>query len=178
VSIEEGIEFIKNDCSIGDVLQTAMGGFVTKANLPFRPPKYYKNNIIIWPPVDIHPGAKIDYDVTIGRYTNIMGNVSIGEGSRIQGFCFIPDCVTIGKYVFIGPNVTFCNVKNPKVRIGDAMKHRDGQVVVEDFASIGAGVVICPNVRIGSKSLIGAGAVVTKDVKAGTVVCKNPARLL
>lgn len=151
-------------------------GFLCDGPFPFQTPLIYPGNITIWPPVDIHPSAKIGKDVVIGRYTNIMGDVSIGDGSRIQGHCYIPDCVAIGKKVFIGPGVIFTNVKYPSVRGSDAMKVRDGVIVIENGASIGAGAILCPNVTIREGTLIGAGAVVTKDTLAESIVVGVPAR--
>jgi len=150
-------------------------GFLSAPDLPFRPP-IHVGTVIVWPPADIHPAAKIGEHVNIGRYTNICGDIEIGEYTRIQGFCFIPDSVKIGKRVFIGPNVIFTNVKRPVVR-HNMMKIRNGVTVVEDDASIGANVVICPGIRIGSRSLIGAGAIVTKDVPPDTLVYGCPAQI-
>jgi len=175
VSLEEGLEFIQND--MGKSILEDHPGFLSDSELPFRPPKHYKNDIIIWEPADIHPGAKIGNDVVIGRYTNICGAISIGHHTRIQGFCFIPDAVEIGSYVFIGPNVVFTNKKYPKVR-HNQMKERDGKTIIEDGVSIGAGAVICPGVRIGENTLIGAGAVVTKDIPADVVVIGTPANII
>ena len=172
ISQEEAIRFIQND--IFDI-QDVHAGFFGPAKYPFVQPLHYPNGVIIWPPADIHPAAKIGDGVIIGRYTNICGDIAIGEKTRIQGFCFIPDGVEIGKRVFIGPGVIFTNVKYPSAS-QDRDRKRDGKIVVEDLASIGAGAVICPNVRIGSGALIGAGAIVTKDVPPNTVVTGGPAR--
>jgi len=174
ISQEEAIQFIHND--MFDI-QDIHAGFLSPARYPFLPPIHYPNGVIIYPPSDIHPAAKIGAGVIVGRYTNICGAITIGEKTRIQGFCFIPDCVEIGKRVFIGPGVVFTNVKYPSAR-HDRDRKRDGKIIVEDFASIGAGAVICPNVRIGSGALIGAGAIVTKDVLPETVVVGCPARPL
>lgn len=171
VSIEEGLKAIQAD---QDNLLDLHKGFLCEGDLPFRPPQVTEDGIVFWPPVDIHPGAVIGHGVMIGRYTNILGDVTIGEYSRLQGFNFIPDCVEIGKKVFVGPGVIFTNVKRPKIR-DDQMKHRDGKIIIEDFASIGAGVILCPGVKIGSGAMIGAGAVVTKDVPAGKTVIGCPA---
>lgn len=174
ISMEEAMDFIAKDLTS---LSDAHVGFLSESKLPFRPPVHYDNGVIIWPPVDIHTAAKIGKNVVIGRYTNICGDISIGDGTRIQGFCFIPDSVIIGEKVFIGPNVVFANIKYPQVHSG-LLRVRDGVTVVEDGASIGAGAVICPGITIGGNSLIGAGAVVTKDVEPETVVVGCPARIL
>jgi len=174
ISTEGAARFIQNDM-MG--LHDCHKGFLSPADYPFTKPLHYPIGIIMWPPVDIHPAAKIGNGVIIGRYTNICGNITIGENTRIQGFCFIPDCVEIGMRVFIGPGVIFTNVKYPSAR-HDRDRVRDGKIIVEDFASIGAGAVICPGVRIGFGALIGAGAIVTKDVLPETVVVGCPARPL
>jgi len=172
ISVEEAARIMAGDeISLLD----SHKGFLCEGDLPFRPPQTY-GTIIIWPPVDIHPGAIIGDYVVIGRYTNICGDITIGERTRIQGFCFIPDSVKIGKRVFIGPNVVFTNIKYPKIR-NNLMKQRDGVTVIEDDVSIGAGAVICPGVRIGSRTLIGAGATVTKDIPPDVVVTGTPARI-
>ncbi len=173
ISTQEAADFIENDQT--GILESHRG-FLSKPDLPFRPPEHYKNGVVIWPPVDIHPAAKIGSGVIIGRYTNICGDITIGEKTRIQGFCFIPSNVEIGKRVFIGPNVTFTNIKYPQVR-SDRWRPNsfDGRTVIEDGVSIGAGVVICPGVRIGKNTLVGAGAVVTKDILPDIVVVGCPA---
>ena len=174
ISVEEAIGFMEKDEI--DILGSHKG-FLIPGDYPFRPPQHYRDGkVIIWPPVDIHPSAEIGDGVVIGRYTNICGNIKIGNKTRIQGFCYIPDSVIIGSCVFIGPNVVFTNIKYPRVR-EEAMKQRDGVTIIEDDVSIGAGAVICPGVRIGAGSLIGAGAVVTKDIPPGIVVIGTPARL-
>ena len=151
-------------------------GFLCEGDYPFTTP-LIKGTVVIWMPSDIHPCTKIGENVMIGRYTNICGPIKIGNNVRIQGFCFIPDGVEIGNYVFIGPNVTFTNMKRPKVR-HNRMRVRDGLTVIEDDVAIGAGAIIGPGVRIGKGSLIGMGAVVTKDVPKDSVFVGCPARKL
>ena len=91
----------------------------------------------------------------------------------IEAFCFIPDWVTIGNNVFIGPRVTFTNDKQPP----SFGKHW-ARTIVEDFVSIGAGAIILPGVTLHKECLIGAGAVVTKSVPAGETWVGNPAKKL
>jgi UDP-2-acetamido-3-amino-2,3-dideoxy-glucuronate N-acetyltransferase len=109
---------------------------------------------------------------TIHSHVWIGDNVVIGDDCWVQAFSFIPDGVTIGNHVFIGPRVTFSNDKYPPAKRQDWL-----ETIVEDFASIGAGAVILPGVRIGRKAMVGAGAVVTKDVPDGAIVYGNPARV-
>lgn len=156
VSFEDAIRFIEND-QFTSMLEMHKGFFMD-GDYPFKPPEHY-GTVIVWPPVDIHPSVEIGDHVTIGRYTNICGAIKIGGHTKIEGFCFIPDSVQIGSYVFIGPNVTFCNVKRPRVR-NNLMKIRNGITIVEDDVNIGAGAIIGAGVRLGSGCTIGMGAVV------------------
>lgn len=135
-----------------------------------------ENRTIIWEPALIHRDADIGARCVIGAFTNICGPVKIGDRTRIQGFCFIPEGVEIGEGVFIGPNVTFTNCKWPRVRGAGENPSLVEKTVVESGASIGAGSVILPGVTIGEYAVIGAGSVVTDSVKASVVVYGNPAR--
>ena len=172
IPLADAINYIH--CDMANLVD-AHKGFFGPAELPFEPPVHGPRGIIVWPPSHIHPGATIGDSVIIGRFVNICGAITIGAKTRIQGHCFIPDAVEIGEKVFIGPGVMFCNVKYPRVRSG-GLKDRDGKVVVEDRASIGAGAIICPGVRIGAGALVGAGATVTRDVLPGIIVVGTPSR--
>ena len=119
------------------------------------------------------------YDSTIGDGCNIgafveIGQSIIGDKCRIQAHVFIPPGVTIGNNVFLGPRVTFTNVKKPS-------PYQEGvrsNTTVEDDVIIGAGSVILPGIRLGTGCFIGAGSVVTKDVPAHATVYGNPARII
>lgn len=117
-------------------------------------------------------GCKIGNNCNIGALVEIRANVIIGNGCKIQAFAFLPEGINIGNNVFIGPNVTFTNDKYPKA-IGD---WKPLKTVVEDGASVGAGAVVLPGIRIGEKATVGAGAVVTKNVPANVTVIGNPAK--
>jgi UDP-2-acetamido-3-amino-2,3-dideoxy-glucuronate N-acetyltransferase len=172
ITKEEAIKIMHDDksASMIDMHQ----GFFCEGPYPFIPPQHY-GTVIIWPPAFVHPAAKLGENIMVGRFTNICGAIEIGSNTRIQGFCFIPDSVKIGEYVFIGPGVIFTNMKYPRVR-DNQLKVRDGFTIVEDDARIGAGAIIGPGVRIGSGATIGMGAVVTKDVAPNTVVMGVPAK--
>lgn len=126
-------------------------------------------------------GASIREDNVIGDDCSVGTNAvlefgnRIGRGCRIHSLCFL-EMVTLGEYVFVGPNVVFTDDPHP---MGCAhYKECKGGVVVEDFVKIGAGVVLLPGVRVGKGALIGAGSVVARNVPAGAVVVGNPATVV
>jgi UDP-2-acetamido-3-amino-2,3-dideoxy-glucuronate N-acetyltransferase len=114
---------------------------------------------------------------TIGTGCVIHSHVWIGDGVKIgnrvkiQAFSFIPDGVTIGDDVFIGPRVTFTNDKHPP-----SYGRGWSGTIVNDGASIGACATILPGIIIGKNAVIGAGSVVTKSVDDGKTVYGVPAR--
>ena len=117
--------------------------------------------------------CKIGKNCKIESFVYIEEGVMVGDNCKIKPHVYIPTGVTIEPDVFIGPNVTFTNDKYPHVK-GDWKLLR---TVVGRGSSIGAGSVVLPGVRIGTKAMIGAGTVVTSDVPDGSIVYGNPARL-
>jgi len=121
-----------------------------------------------------HPKKSVLLDFTQGEDCTIhapvwIGNkVKIGDRCKIQAFAFIPEGVTIGDDVFIGPHVCFTNDKYPP-------STNWSETVVEDGVSIGANATILPGIRIGKGAMVGAGAVVSRNVEANTTVFGNPA---
>ncbi len=130
-------------------------------------------NTKIYDQVNLY-GCEIGDNTKIDAFVYIEGGVKIGNNVKIRPFTFICEGVTIEDDVFIGPNVTFTNDKNPRVR-GEWELLR---TTVKKGASIGAGAVILPGITIGEYALVGAGAVVTKDVPPRAVVVGNPARVI
>ena len=128
-------------------------------------------SVKVWEHVNILPGATIGAGSSIGSYTEIGRNVVIGERCRIQAFVFIPEGVTLGDDVFIGPHACFTNDLDPPSPPSEWKR-----TVIEDGAAIGANATILPGIRIGKGALVGAGAVVVADVPDGEVVVGNPAR--
>jgi acetyltransferase-like isoleucine patch superfamily enzyme len=115
--------------------------------------------------------SRLGIEVQIGAYTELQGDLTIGDYTRTQSSVFIPKHTTIGAFVWLLPHVCFTNDPHPPSNLGEL------GATVEDFAVIAARALILPGVRIGSRSLVAAGSVVTKDVPADMVVAGVPARV-
>ncbi|NNF06841.1 MAG: N-acetyltransferase [Candidatus Eisenbacteria bacterium] len=98
----------------------------------------------------------------------------IGNGARIHSGCFL-ELVTLGDHVFLGPNVVFTDDPHPPCPKYEECKKG---AILEDYVKVGANATILPGVRIGARSLIGAGSVVTQDIPPGVVAAGNPARVV
>ena len=128
-------------------------------------------------------GCEIGDDVKIGTFVEIQKGAKIGHRCKISSHTFICEGVHIEDGVFVGHNVSFINDKYTKAvnPDGSLQSDSDWQVVktrVCKSASIGTSATILCGVRIGEGSIVGAGAVVTKDVPDGAVVAGNPARII
>jgi acetyltransferase-like isoleucine patch superfamily enzyme len=130
----------------------------------------------IWHFVHVRKGAKIGKNCNIGKGVYIDTKVEIGENCKIQNFATIYQGVKIGKDVFIGPHVCFTNDVYPRSSIWDSQ--RLVKTVVKDGASVGANATIIAGLTVGKFALVGAGAVVTKDVPDQGLVFGNPAKLM
>lgn len=119
-------------------------------------------------------GCMLGDEVFVGPFVEIQKGAVVGRGSRISSHSFICEGVTIGINVFVAHGVMFINDKF------DSSDHESWVIrntFVEDNVRIGSNAVIMP-VRIGKGAIIGAGAVVTKNVPDGAVVVGNPARII
>jgi UDP-2-acetamido-3-amino-2,3-dideoxy-glucuronate N-acetyltransferase len=128
-------------------------------------------------------GCSVGDDTRIGTFVEVQRGVVIGARCKIQSHTFICDGVTIEDEVFVGHGVMFINDKNPRATTasGAPQDADDWELLptrVRRRASIGSGAVILGGVEIGEGALVGAGAVVTRDVGAGQVVAGTPARVL
>ena len=117
----------------------------------------------------------------IATFVEIQKGVVIGKNCKISSHSFICEGVTIEDNVFIGHGVMFTNDKRPRaVNPDGTMRGSEDwtliRTVVKSGASIGSNATILPGITIGEYALVGAGAVVTKDVPAHSTVVGNPAR--
>lgn len=128
-------------------------------------------------------GCSIGDDTSVGTFVEIQRGVSVGARCKIQSHTFICEGVTIEDEVFIGHNVNFINDRYPKATNPDGTRQTDADwelipTVVRRRASIGTGAVLLAGITIGEGALVGAGAVVTRDVPPGAIVAGNPARVV
>lgn len=129
----------------------------------------------VWQFVVILSGAKIGADCNICAQVLIEGDVAVGDRVTIKSGVQVWDGITLEDDVFVGPNVTFTNDPFPRSRVRPEAFTR---TTVRRGASIGGGAVILPGITIGERAMVGAGAVVTRDVPAGATVVGNPARVV
>ena len=128
----------------------------------------------IWAFVHILPGAIIGKDCNICDQVFIENDVMIGDRVTVKSGVQLWDGISIEDDVFIGPNATFTNDPYPRSK---QYPETFPRTVIKKGASIGANATILPGITIGMSSLVGAGAVVTRDVPPNTIVFGNPARI-
>ncbi len=128
----------------------------------------------VWHFVHVCGSARLGQNCILGQNVFIGPHVEIGNNVKIQNNVSIYEGVTLEDHVFCGPSMVFTNVINPRsevVRREEFLKTR-----VKRGATLGANCTIVCGVTIGEYAFIGAGAVVTKDVKPYALVVGNPAR--
>ena len=128
-------------------------------------------------------GCEIGDGTKIGAFVEIQKNAAIGARCKISSHTFICEGVTIEDEVFVGHGVMFTNDLYPRAtnEDGSIQTEADWQVVrttVKRSASIGSNVTVLAGVTIGESTLIGAGAVVTRDVPDYAIVAGVPARVI
>ena len=128
-------------------------------------------------------GCSIDSGAKIGAFVEIQKGATIGKNCKISSHSFICEGVHIADNVFVGHNVTFINDKFPRATTENGALQTDDnweciETFIEEGASIGSSVTILCGVRVGKRSVIGAGSVVTRDVEENTIVAGNPAKFI
>ncbi|WP_352661097.1 WxcM-like domain-containing protein [Mesorhizobium australicum] len=129
----------------------------------------------IWAFAHVLPGAVIGANCNVCDHVFIENDVIVGDDVTIKSGVQLWDGVRLGNRVFVGPNATFTNDRFPRSK---EYPESFLLTVVEDGASIGANATILPGIVIGRQAMIGAGAVVTKNVPANAVVVGNPAVIM
>jgi acetyltransferase-like isoleucine patch superfamily enzyme len=137
----------------------------------------------IWHQAQVRDGARIGRWCIVGKDAYVGVDVVIGDRVKIQNGASIYHGATIEDGVFVGPHVCLTNDKRPRAITPEGHLKEDADwdvspILIRHGASIGAGAVILPGVTVGRFAMVGAGAVVTKDVVPHGLVIGNPARLL
>ena len=127
----------------------------------------------IWQYVVILEKAIIGKNCNINCHCFIENDVTIGDNVTIKSGVYLWDGLRISNNVFIGPNVTFINDKQPRSK---QYPEKFLETVIEDGASIGAGSIIMGGIKIGKDAMIGAGSLVTKNIPPHTLWYGNPAK--
>ena len=128
----------------------------------------------IWAFVHILPGARIGVDCNLCDHVFVENDVVVGDRVTIKSGVQLWDGIQIEDDVFIGPNVTFTNDLFPRSK---KYPSKYETTLIQKGASIGANATLLPGITVGQNAMIGAGAVVTKDVPPNAILSGNPARI-
>jgi UDP-2-acetamido-3-amino-2,3-dideoxy-glucuronate N-acetyltransferase len=128
-------------------------------------------------------GCEIGDGTKIGSYVEIQKGARVGRNCKVSSHTFICEGVTIEDEVFVGHGVNFINDKFPRATLENGALQTEADWTVATTlvckgASIGTGATILGNVKIGERAIVGAGAVVTKNVPPGATVAGNPAKFI
>ena len=137
----------------------------------------------IWHGVQVRERAQLGQRCIVGKNTYIDFEVIVGNNVKIQNNSSLYHGLVIEDGVFIGPHVIFTNdlfprAINPDGSLKSASDWEVGRTLVQYGSSIGAGAIVVTGITIGRWSLVGAGAVVTRDVPDHALVVGNPARVI
>lgn len=137
----------------------------------------------IWHFAQIRERARIGQDCNIGKSAYVDADVQIGNRVKVQNNASLYHGAIIEDGVFIGPHVCLTNDKRPRaINLDGSLQGEDdwetGHILIRYGAALGAGTIVVTGVTIGTFSLTGAGAVVTRDVPDYGLVVGNPARLI
>ena len=128
----------------------------------------------IWHFCHVMPGAVIGERCSLGQNVVVMPRTRIGNNVKLQNNVSVYEGVELEDDVFCGPSMVFTNVINPRSAV--SRKHEYQRTVVRRGATIGANATVICGVTLGEYAFVGAGAVVTKDVKSFALVTGVPAR--
>jgi UDP-2-acetamido-3-amino-2,3-dideoxy-glucuronate N-acetyltransferase len=128
----------------------------------------------VWHFAHVCAGAKIGQNVSLGQNVFVGNKVTIGDRCKVQNNVSIYDNVRLEEGVFCGPSMVFTNVCNPRALIERKAEYKD--TLVKKGATLGANCTIVCGLTVGEYAFIGAGAVITKDVKPYALMVGVPAR--
>jgi len=128
----------------------------------------------IWHFVHVCSGARIGRNVSLGQNVFVGNKVEIGDNCKIQNNVSLYDNVTLQEGVFCGPSMVFTNVYNPRSLIERKSEYRS--TLVKKGATLGANCTIVCGVTIGEYAFVGAGAVITRDVRSYALVVGVPGK--
>lgn len=151
-----------------------MSNYHIHSSAVVTPPTNIGEGTHIWHFAHIRENANIGRHCNIGQNVYVDTNVTIGDYVKIQNNVSLYNGVICEDDVFIGPSAVFTNVINPRSRV--ERKNEFRPTVIRKGATIGANTTILCGHEIGQYALIGAGSVVTKNVKAYALVVGNPAK--
>lgn len=135
----------------------------------------------IWHNCQIKKGAIIGEDCSIGHSCLVCSKTKIGKGCKLQSNIDVWDGVVLEDFVFVGPSAVFTNDPNPRAKYPKSKFPQYGEwkkTLVKEGASLGANATIMCGIEIGKWAMVGAGAVVTKNVPDYAIVVGNPAKIL
>src|SRR5581483_7421136 len=150
--------------------------------MPIAPSVKLGKNVFIPQPdlVNLY-GCEVGDDSKIGAFVEIQKGVKVGRFCKVSSHTFICEGVTLEDKVFVGHGVLFTNDLYPRSASGDKLQTeavwRVIPTLIKEGASLGSGSVILCGITIGKGALVGAGAVVTKDVPDFTIVTGVPAKV-
>ncbi len=131
----------------------------------------------IWHFSHIQAGVRIGKKCSVGQNVNVGNNVVIGNFVKIQNNVSVYEGVELEDYVFCGPSMVFTNILNPRSEFPQRGSEFYLKTLVKKSASLGANCTVVCGTTIGTYAMVGAGAVVTKDVPDYGLVVGTPARL-
>lgn len=130
---------------------------------------------VVWQHTVVLEGAHVGKNCNLNCFCFVENDVRIGDRVTVKAGVQLWDGITVEDDVFVGPNATFTNHRDPKSQKPPAEFDR---IVLQKGCSVGANATVIGPCVVGSNSLVAAGAVVTKDVPPNVVVAGNPARIL